>query len=147
MQHPSFPHRRTVVVSATGCGQSTLAEKLAQRLGPDCIELDALSAMPYSCASLRTCSFSYSRGPALSNACHNIALPKSQLRTFSASCFARHAAFSAAFLASTAACISAAWRASPSFRLRRAAKASSIAVAMAARAAPPHSTPFPEALV
>ncbi|MEZ0397033.1 MAG: AAA family ATPase [Anaerolineales bacterium] len=42
----SFPYRRVVVVGATGCGKSTLAENLAQRLGLDYIELDALYWKP-----------------------------------------------------------------------------------------------------
>ncbi|MBA4379828.1 MAG: adenylate kinase [Anaerolinea sp.] len=41
-----FPYHRIVVVGATGCGKSALAEKLAQKLGLDFIELDALYWKP-----------------------------------------------------------------------------------------------------
>lgn len=37
-----FPYKRIVVVGATGCGKSTLAEILASKLNLDYIELDAL---------------------------------------------------------------------------------------------------------
>jgi hypothetical protein len=36
-----FPNKRIVVVGVTGCGKSMLAEKLAQELSLDFIELDA----------------------------------------------------------------------------------------------------------
>lgn len=39
-------HQRIVVVGATGCGKSTLAERLARQLGLDFIELDALYWKP-----------------------------------------------------------------------------------------------------
>ena len=42
----NFPYKRIVVVGATGSGKSFLAQKLAQRLGLDCIELDALYWKP-----------------------------------------------------------------------------------------------------
>ena len=42
----SFPYKRIVVIGVTGCGKSVLAEKLAQRLGLDFIELDALYWKP-----------------------------------------------------------------------------------------------------
>ena len=42
----SAPHKRIVVVGATGCGKSTLAEKLAQILYVPFIELDALYWKP-----------------------------------------------------------------------------------------------------
>jgi adenylate kinase family enzyme len=42
----NFPQRRMVVVGATGCGKSTLAERLARKLGLDFIELDALYWKP-----------------------------------------------------------------------------------------------------
>lgn len=42
----SFPFRRVVVVGVTGCGKSTLAERLAGRLGLAYIELDALYWKP-----------------------------------------------------------------------------------------------------
>jgi adenylate kinase family enzyme len=41
-----FPYRSIVVVGATGCGKSALAEKLAQRLDLEFIELDALYWKP-----------------------------------------------------------------------------------------------------
>jgi adenylate kinase family enzyme len=43
---PSFPYKRIVVVGATGCGKSTLAENLAHKLGLNYIELDALYWKP-----------------------------------------------------------------------------------------------------
>lgn len=46
MNYSSFPYRRIVVVGATGCGKSTLAERLAQKLGLTYIELDALYWKP-----------------------------------------------------------------------------------------------------
>lgn len=39
---PAFPYQRIVVVGATGCGKSTLAEQLALKLDLNFIELDAL---------------------------------------------------------------------------------------------------------
>jgi hypothetical protein len=42
----SFPYRRIVVIGVTGCGKSMLAEKLAQKLGLEFIELDALYWKP-----------------------------------------------------------------------------------------------------
>ena len=42
----SFPYKRIVVIGVTGCGKSMLAEKLAQKLGLDFIELDALNWKP-----------------------------------------------------------------------------------------------------
>ncbi len=42
----SFPYRRIVVVGSTGCGKSLLAEKLAQKLRLNFIELDALYWKP-----------------------------------------------------------------------------------------------------
>ena len=41
-----FPYRRIVVVGATGCGKSMLAERLAQKFNLDFIELDALYWKP-----------------------------------------------------------------------------------------------------
>ena len=48
MEHPNtaFPHRRIAVVGTTSSGKSTLAEKLAQKIGADFIELDALHWEP-----------------------------------------------------------------------------------------------------
>ena len=42
----SFPYKRIVVIGVTGCGKSVLAERLAQKLGLDFIELDALFWKP-----------------------------------------------------------------------------------------------------
>jgi adenylate kinase family enzyme len=42
----SFPYKHIVVVGATGCGKSTLAERLARKLHLDFIELDALYWKP-----------------------------------------------------------------------------------------------------
>jgi hypothetical protein len=42
----TFPYHRIVVIGATGCGKSTLAQKLAQRLDLEYIELDALYWKP-----------------------------------------------------------------------------------------------------
>ena len=42
----NFPYNRMVVVGATGCGKSTLAERLAQILGFDFIELDSIYWKP-----------------------------------------------------------------------------------------------------
>jgi adenylate kinase family enzyme len=42
----SFTYQRIVVVGATGCGKSTLAAQLAERLHLDFIELDALYWKP-----------------------------------------------------------------------------------------------------
>jgi adenylate kinase family enzyme len=42
----SFPYRRFVVIGTTGSGKSTLAEQLADKLGLDFIELDALNWGP-----------------------------------------------------------------------------------------------------
>jgi adenylate kinase family enzyme len=42
----SFPHKRVVVVGATGCGKSTMAERLAKKLDLEYIELDALYWKP-----------------------------------------------------------------------------------------------------
>lgn len=41
-----FLYKRIVVIGATGCGKSTLAEQLAQKLGVDYVELDALHWEP-----------------------------------------------------------------------------------------------------
>jgi len=41
-----FPYKRIVVIGVTGSGKSMLAEKLAQNLGLDFIELDALNWKP-----------------------------------------------------------------------------------------------------
>lgn len=41
-----FPYRRIVVIGVTSAGKSTLAENLAQKLGLDFIELDALHWEP-----------------------------------------------------------------------------------------------------
>lgn len=41
-----FPYRRLVVVGATGCGKSRLAERLAGKLNADLIEPDALGWEP-----------------------------------------------------------------------------------------------------
>ena len=41
-----FPYKRMVVIGVTGSGKSILAEKLAQKLGLDFIELDALFWKP-----------------------------------------------------------------------------------------------------
>jgi hypothetical protein len=41
-----FPYKRIVVVGVTGCGKSTLAETLADRLNLEFIELDALYWKP-----------------------------------------------------------------------------------------------------
>lgn len=38
----TFPHRRIAVVGTTSSGKSTLAEKLARKVGADYIELDSL---------------------------------------------------------------------------------------------------------
>lgn len=43
---PSFPYRRLVVVGTTSSGKSTLAAQVAQKLGLDFIELDALHWEP-----------------------------------------------------------------------------------------------------
>ncbi len=43
---PAFPYRRLVVVGVTSAGKSTLAEQIAQKLGLDFIELDALHWEP-----------------------------------------------------------------------------------------------------
>jgi len=42
----SFPFNRMIVVGTTGCGKSTLAERLANKLNIDFIELDALNGGP-----------------------------------------------------------------------------------------------------
>ena len=42
----SFPYRRIIVVGTTSSGKSTLAEQLAQKIGGDYIELDALNWGP-----------------------------------------------------------------------------------------------------
>ena len=42
----SFPYKKLVVVGTTSSGKSTLAEKLAQKLDGDFIELDALNWGP-----------------------------------------------------------------------------------------------------
>ena len=42
----SFPYKRVVVVGVTSSGKSTLAEKLAQCFGFNCIDLDALNWEP-----------------------------------------------------------------------------------------------------
>ncbi|PWH12484.1 MAG: adenylate kinase [Anaerolineae bacterium] len=41
-----FPHTRLVIIGATGCGKSTLAERLAHKLDLNLIELDALHWRP-----------------------------------------------------------------------------------------------------
>jgi adenylate kinase family enzyme len=41
-----FPYRRIVVIGTTGSGKSTLAEQLANKLGVDFVELDALNWGP-----------------------------------------------------------------------------------------------------
>lgn len=41
-----FPHRRIVVVGTTGSGKSTMAERLANKIGGEFIELDALHWEP-----------------------------------------------------------------------------------------------------
>lgn len=46
MENPAFPYNRIVVVGATGCGKSTLAERLAKKLDLDYVELDALYWKP-----------------------------------------------------------------------------------------------------
>ena len=43
---PSFVYKRIVVIGVTGCGKSVLAEKLAQKLDLNFIELDALYWKP-----------------------------------------------------------------------------------------------------
>lgn len=43
---PTFPCKRIVVVGATGCGKSTLAERLSKKLELETIELDALYWKP-----------------------------------------------------------------------------------------------------
>ena len=42
----SFPYKKIVVIGATSSGKSTLAEQLAQKIGGDFIELDALNWGP-----------------------------------------------------------------------------------------------------
>ena len=42
----SFPYKKIVVVGTTSSGKSTLAEKLARKIGGDFIELDALNWEP-----------------------------------------------------------------------------------------------------
>ena len=42
----SFPYKKLVVVGTTSSGKSTLAEQLAQKIGGDFIELDALNWGP-----------------------------------------------------------------------------------------------------
>ncbi|HAE59557.1 MAG TPA: adenylate kinase [Anaerolineae bacterium] len=42
----TFPYRRIIVIGVTSAGKSTLAETLAQKLGLDFIELDALHWEP-----------------------------------------------------------------------------------------------------
>lgn len=44
--YQSFPYRRFVVIGTTGSGKSTLAGQLANKLGLDYIELDALNWGP-----------------------------------------------------------------------------------------------------
>ncbi len=46
LPHTVFPYRRIVIIGTTSSGKSTLAEKLAQTLGLDFIELDALHWEP-----------------------------------------------------------------------------------------------------
>jgi adenylate kinase family enzyme len=41
-----FPYKRIVVVGVTGCGKSTMADRLAKKLGLEFIELDALYWKP-----------------------------------------------------------------------------------------------------
>jgi len=43
---PFFVYKRIVVIGVTGCGKSVLAEKLAQKLDLNFIELDALNWKP-----------------------------------------------------------------------------------------------------
>lgn len=43
---PPFPNQRIVVVGVTGCGKSTMAERLAGKLSLEFIELDALFWKP-----------------------------------------------------------------------------------------------------
>jgi len=43
---PSFPYQRIVVVGATGCGKSTMAACVAEKLDLEYIELDALYWKP-----------------------------------------------------------------------------------------------------
>ncbi|MBI4731928.1 MAG: AAA family ATPase [Chloroflexi bacterium] len=43
---PPFPYQRIVVVGVTGCGKSTMAERLAAKLALEFIELDALFWKP-----------------------------------------------------------------------------------------------------
>jgi len=42
----SFPYKKIVVIGTTSSGKSTLAEQLAQKIGADFIELDALNWGP-----------------------------------------------------------------------------------------------------
>jgi adenylate kinase family enzyme len=42
----SFPYKKMVVIGTTGSGKSTMAERLANKLGLDFIELDALNWGP-----------------------------------------------------------------------------------------------------
>ncbi len=46
MQPEKFPYTRIVVIGTTSSGKSTLAEKLAQKLALDFVELDALYWQP-----------------------------------------------------------------------------------------------------
>jgi adenylate kinase family enzyme len=46
MENPDFPYRRLVVIGVTGSGKSTLAETLAEKMGLDYVELDALHWRP-----------------------------------------------------------------------------------------------------
>lgn len=43
---PPFPYQRIVVVGVTGCGKSTMAERLAGKLSLNFVELDALYWKP-----------------------------------------------------------------------------------------------------
>jgi len=42
----TFPYQRIVVIGVTGCGKSTLAESLANKLNLEYVELDALNWKP-----------------------------------------------------------------------------------------------------
>ena len=46
MQTKNFPYQRIVVIGTTSSGKSTLAENLAQKIGLDYVELDALYWLP-----------------------------------------------------------------------------------------------------
>jgi adenylate kinase family enzyme len=42
----SFPYKHVIIVGATGCGKSTLAEKLAKKINVNFIELDSIYWKP-----------------------------------------------------------------------------------------------------